>query len=106
MGGGYLMTSQDSSIAGHRNEDACELVPFPLSKRISKIRAVASKLLDCKSARHADYYQQQVTDALVGQLQKISLPHHRLDREIRDFWFGVEQEMTRKSPSPPYVDLL
>lgn len=100
------MASQDNSIAGHllSNEHTCELVPFPLSKRIGKIRGVAAKLLDHKSDRHAGYYQQQVTEALVAQLRKLGLPQHRLDREIREFWYGVEQEIKQTPPSPPHVE--
>ncbi|AEG51909.1 MULTISPECIES: DUF6074 family protein [Sinorhizobium] len=102
------MASQDNCTAGHLlcNEDTCELVPFPLSKRIGKIRGIAAKLLDRKSARHAEYYQQQVTEALVGQLRKIGLPQHLLDKEIREFWSGVEQEMNRTTPSSPHVEPL
>ncbi|WP_164924154.1 DUF6074 family protein [Sinorhizobium fredii] len=100
------MASQGNSIEGHllSNEDKCELVPFPLSKRIGKIRGVAAKLLDRKSERHAEYYQQQVTEALVGQLRKIGLPQRLQDKEIREFWSGVEQEMKRTPPSPPHIE--
>lgn len=98
------MASQDSSITGHLLKDQCELTPFPLSKRIGKIRDVAAKLLGRKSARHAEYYRQQVTEAFVGQLRRIGLPQHLQDKEIRAFWSGVEQEMKRTPPSPPHIE--
>lgn len=94
------MVSQNTSGAGHLpgDEDTCEVVPFPLGKRIGKIRSVAARLLHRTSAHHAEYYRQQVNVALVGQLRKIGIPEHLVNREIREFWSSVEQEMDRRPP--------
>lgn len=77
------MISQNTSSEGHLpgNDDTCEVVPFPLSKRIGKIRCVADKLLRRTSVHHAEYYRQQVNVALAGQLRKIGIPDHLVNRD-------------------------
>ncbi|MQV31031.1 hypothetical protein GHK01_31725 [Sinorhizobium meliloti] len=100
------MVSQNTSSAGHLpgNEDTSDVVPFPLGKRIGKIRSVAEKLLRRTSAHHAEYYRHQVNVALARQLRKVGIAEHVVIRELREFWSGVEQEMDRMSPSSPRAE--
>ena len=43
---------------------------FPLDKRIGKIRSTATKMLAKTTDRHAEFYRDQVTEALSAQLKK------------------------------------
>lgn len=80
---------------------ACRLIAFPMVNRVGKIRDVARKMLDKSTDRHAEYYQKQVTEALIGQLEKIGLSEIEQDEQIGAFWCKVEQEMIRQSYQRP-----
>lgn len=75
----------------------CQFIPFPVVRRIGKIRDVAAKMLQKRSARHAAYYREQVTEALVGQLKKIHLPKDEQGELVEEFWLEVEREVFRQS---------
>jgi hypothetical protein len=73
----------------------CHLIPFPLSRRIGKVRDVAMKLLEKTTDRHADYYRNQVADALFKQLSKLGVPEIEQDEQVGAFFCKVEQEISR-----------
>ncbi|NEK36310.1 hypothetical protein GR253_19575 [Rhizobium leguminosarum] len=75
----------------------CDVLPFPLARRVGKIRDVASKLVAKTTERSADYYFSQVSEALVAQLSKIGIPDHEQDEQIGAFWSAVNQEVARLS---------
>ncbi len=79
---------------------ACRLIAFPLGNRIGKIRDVAAKMLDKTSERHADYYRDQVTSALLKQFDTIGLSHQEQDAQLRAFWEKVRDEMIRQTYHP------
>lgn len=74
-----------------------KFIPFPMTRRVGKIRDTAVKMLDKQTERAAEHYYTQVTDGLVRQLQRIGLPEIEIDEQIGAFWSAVHQEMTRLS---------
>jgi hypothetical protein len=73
----------------------CHLIPFPLVRRIGKVRDVARKMLDKSTDRHADFYRTQVTDALLKHLEKIGLPESEQEEQLSAFWTAVDFEIAR-----------
>jgi hypothetical protein len=85
----------DSPPLFHWTPPPCRLLAFPLSRRIGKIRDVALKLSGKATDKHADYYRQQVEEALRKHLAKIDVVGEDQDREIAHFWSSVRNEMSR-----------
>jgi hypothetical protein len=86
---------RDSDLPLFVWQAACKIIPYPMINRVGKIRDVASKLLDKQTDRHAEYYCKQVTDALIGQFQRIGLSEEQQDEQIGAFWSKVDQEVSR-----------
>ena len=76
------------------------VVPFPLHRRVGKIRDVATKLQATKTDRHAEFYRAQVTHALGVHLQAKKVPYELHPGEIARFWQGVELELLRRQVPP------
>jgi hypothetical protein len=74
---------------------ACELIPFPLDRRIGKIRDVAAKLLDKSTERHANFYRSQISDALTAHLSKLGLSPEEQSTQISVFFAKVQDEVAR-----------
>ena len=68
---------------------------FPLSRRVGKIRHTAAKLATKSTARHATAYRRQVTDSLVGTMQRTGVSRDQMQRELSAFWQAVECEQYR-----------
>lgn len=79
----------------------CQFIPFPMARRIGKIREVAAKMLQKHSDRHAAYYREQVTNALLGHFEKIHLAKVEHKELVEAFWSEVEREMSRQSVRRP-----
>lgn len=75
----------------------CQMIPFPMVHRVGKIRDVANKMLDKASDRHADYYRDQVSSALVKQFTSIGLSTDEQAQQLAAFWEKVRDEMTRQT---------
>jgi hypothetical protein len=74
----------------------CKVILFPLLSRVGRIRDVASKMLDKATDRHADYYRNQVTQALLRQLDRVGVLEHEQDEHLGAFWHAVQDEMIRQ----------
>ena len=73
-----------------------KLIPFPMAKRIGRIRDVAQRLLDKRTNRSATHYRKQVTDALIASFDRIGVPETEQDEQLGVFWSAVEVEMGRQ----------
>lgn len=82
-------------MAEHRSMPPARLVPFPLARRVGKIRDVAGKMLAKSTDRHAVYYRSQITAAFKEQLGRLRLSDVERDRELAAFWEQVRAEMIR-----------
>lgn len=85
----------------------CEVINFPLARRLGKIRDVAAKMLDKTTDRHADHYRAQVTEAIQKQMSRAGVDCEITNEEIVAFWAKVHDEMVRltyqrrgRSPDP------
>ena len=75
----------------------CQIVVFPMSKRIGRIREVADKMLDKPTERSARHYRKVVTDAALGHMERAGLTREQQARELSEFWQAVEAEIVRQS---------
>lgn len=73
----------------------CSLIPFPLARRVGKVRDVATKLLTKSTDRHVESYRNQVSDALINHLDRLGVPEHDQDEALGAFWTAVEIEVAR-----------
>lgn len=72
-----------------------QILVFPMTKRVGRIRDVAAKMLDKTTERAATSYRDQVTSGLVKQLDRLGIPEDEQDEQVGAFWSAVEGEMTR-----------
>jgi hypothetical protein len=49
----------------------CRILAFPLASRIGRIREVASKLHEKSTERAVDHYRRQVTEGMIGHLDRL-----------------------------------
>ncbi|MGN7772172.1 DUF6074 family protein [Phyllobacterium sp. 22552] len=73
----------------------CKIILFPLTHRVGKVRDVAEKLVEKSSARAADYYRSQVSDALFKHLEKLGLSEDEQDEQVGAFFAAVDVEAER-----------
>lgn len=75
-----------------------EIIPFPLTRRVGRIREVAAKMLAKSTDRHAESYRDQVTAGLMGHLTRIGLPEQEKAKHLDQFWKAVQAEIARQRP--------
>jgi hypothetical protein len=75
---------------------SCEVLLFPVTKRVGKIRHTA-QLLAGKHGEDADLYWKQVTASMRRSLDRIGMQPNTVQEELRGFHFAVQAEMTRQS---------
>ncbi|MFK0693084.1 DUF6074 family protein [Mesorhizobium sp. IMUNJ 23033] len=75
----------------------CQVIAFPLTARIGRIREVASKMLAKSTDRHAESYRDQVTTGLLGHLTRLGIPEPEQDEQIGAFWSAVQAEIFRQT---------
>ena len=73
----------------------CEMKPFPLARRVGKMRDVASKMLTKTTDRHVASYRAQVTDALRINLERLGVDEAEQTEQLGAFWLAVQLEMIR-----------
>ena len=74
---------------------ACRIIAFPLVNRIGRIREVAGKLHEKSTDRAVDYYRRQVTEGMIGHLDRLGIPERDQDEELGAFWTAVDLEIAR-----------
>lgn len=84
-----------------------EVIPFPMTKRVGKIRRTA-EMLDENTQRGAEAYWRRTVTDLRRQMQRAGVPDDRIDRELRQFFDAVQSELNvraaRKNQSRPGGD--
>lgn len=73
----------------------CQVIAFPLTKRVAKVRDVAAKIMDKSTDRQAEAYRNQVADGLFRHLEKIGIPEDEQDEQVGAFFTAVELELSR-----------
>ncbi len=73
----------------------CQVIPFPLTRRVAKVRDVAARIMEKTTDRQAEAYRNQVADALFRHLDKIGAPEDEQDEQVGAFFTAVELELSR-----------
>lgn len=73
----------------------CEILAFPLVRRVGKVRDVAAKLTGKTTEKHAASYRLQVDTALRAHLARTRLDDSAIDAQVAAFWSSVQIEMQR-----------
>jgi hypothetical protein len=73
----------------------CQIIAFPLTRRVAKVRDVAAKIMDKTTDRQAEVYRNQVADTLFRHLAKIGVPEDEQDEQVGAFFTAVELELSR-----------
>ncbi len=72
-----------------------EIIPFPLARRIGRIREIAERLSE-KTDRQTEHYLRQVTGGLFYQLDRLGIPADQQDSMVEDFMTAVCNELNRR----------
>jgi len=72
-----------------------KVIMFPMVKRVGRIRDVAEKMLEKPTDRATAFYRNQVTDAMIRQMDKAGISEAEQDEELGAFWQAVDGEMIR-----------
>jgi hypothetical protein len=73
----------------------CQVIPFPLTKRVAKIRDVAVKLMEKTTDRHAEIYRNKIADSLFKDLARLGMAEDDQDEQVGAFFTAVELELSR-----------
>lgn len=73
----------------------CQVIAFPLTRRVAKVRDVAAKIMDKATDRQAEAYRNQIADALFKNLTRIGVPEDEQDEQVGAFFTAVELELSR-----------
>ncbi len=71
-----------------------QVLLFPLTRRVGKVRQTAGKLLH-KHGDDADLYWKQVLAANRKHLERVGLLPHEVDEQLRAFFDAVQGEVNR-----------
>lgn len=71
----------------------CRVVPFPLYRRVGKIREVAGRSLN-KTPTCRERYFDQVAGSLFAALARIGVPEAAQDEAVGAFFAAVERELS------------
>ena len=71
------------------------IIVFPMTKRVGRIRDVATKMLDKPTDRAATFYRDQVTDAIIRSLTRAGIAAAEKDEHVGAFWSAVQAEIIR-----------
>lgn len=72
-----------------------QIIMFPMASRIGRIRDVAVKILDKPTDRAAAAYQNQITDTILRQFDKLGIPQIEQDQQLKAFWQAEKSEKNR-----------
>lgn len=92
-----MTTERDKALPLFNWQPECRFIPFPMVKRIGRVRETASKLLDKPTEKSAAHYRRQVNEAITEQLAKIGLDQTAIDEQIAAFWRAVDAEAARQA---------
>ncbi|UDL87041.1 DUF6074 family protein [Mesorhizobium sp. PAMC28654] len=76
-------------------QPVAKVIVFPMIKRVGKIRTTAANMLAKSTDRHAEFYRDQVTTALLKQMAKAGILEAEQDEQLGAFWSAVQVEIIR-----------
>lgn len=72
----------------------CQVIPFPVIRRIGKIRRTV-EVLSVRHGKAGDQYWRQVVAGMRGQMEKAGLPEATIFAELSAFLDVVHRELYR-----------
>ncbi|MEY9782291.1 DUF6074 family protein [Sinorhizobium fredii] len=72
-----------------------QIIVFPLTRRVGKIRTVAATLSGMKTDKMARAYRMQITTALLSHLGKLGVDPVEQHEPVFEFWRAVHDEIAR-----------
>lgn len=72
-----------------------QILVFPLTRRVGKIRAVAATLMGMKTEKMARAYRMQITAGLLSNLGKLGVANVDQREPIFQFWRAVDDEIAK-----------
>lgn len=75
----------------------CQIILFPMGKRVGRIRSTAEKMLAKPTDKAAESYRDQVTDGLIRQMARTGISDSEQDEHLGAFWSAVQAEIIRLS---------
>lgn len=72
-----------------------QIIVFPLTRRIGKIRSVAATLRGMKTEKMARAYRVQITAGLLNNLAKLGIAAIDQHEPILKFWQAVHDEIAK-----------
>lgn len=73
----------------------CQVIMFPMGRRVGRIRSTALKMLAKPTDRAAESYRNQVTDGLLKQMANAGIADSEQDEHLGAFWSAVQAEIVR-----------
>ena len=74
----------------------CQVVAFPLAKRMGKVRRVADILVEKRGAAATSYWKQTIS-TIASQMQRAGLDRDVINEELRSFHDAVQRELWRRA---------
>lgn len=72
------------------------IIPFPLERRIGKVRR-AAEVLSGKSRRAADVYWRQLLFGMAREMGRAGLSREAIESQLRDFHSAVQAELSLRA---------
>ncbi|RVO50835.1 hypothetical protein CN090_13245 [Sinorhizobium meliloti] len=72
-----------------------QILVFPLTRRVGKIRAVAATLMGMKTEKMARAYRMQITAGLLNNLGRLGVATVDQHEPIFQFWRAVHDEIAK-----------
>jgi hypothetical protein len=91
----HCRTGKKTSMFEVKSPMPCQIIAFPLTNRVAKVRDVAAKIMEKATDRQAEAYRNQVADTLFRHLAKFGVPEDDQDEEVGAFFTAVELELSR-----------
>lgn len=73
-----------------------QVLPFPPSRRIERVRVVAG-MLDTMKAADATKYWKRTMKAMERGMKAVGVSQERVDKELHAFFDAVQQELIRRT---------
>lgn len=72
-----------------------QIIPFPVTARVRKIRDTALKLLERPTLKSAEHYRGQVLEPMNASFLRIGISEAEAEEQTRAFWMAVQVEAAK-----------
>lgn len=74
----------------------CQIIPFPLARRVGKVRRCAEVLQGAANQASRDAYWRKTVHQLGDKLELMGFPTDQIQHQINQFRQAVQQEYLRR----------